>query len=382
MSNRLVKVAACLTAALLFAASEGCSPSEPIPGRGVPNRAMPAATTTTTTVTPSTKRRLPPRPRDVDVTGLDPCEGLTPQQAKSLGFDRSPMRDTDFSTGNDTCAFVGRRDGFGVLVLFVPNEDAQAWLYSDHSTGVRPKVVSVAGYPALRITRTKQSQKYRGPDCVIVVDVHDGQYLYVHTEVAAGPARTEDSLCKSGYEIAGMVVTNAAQGVVGRLQDTSYSTTATLPPRPREVDLAGVDPCGLLTRAQLVQLQYDGPGAPEPLTDPVTNSPACAFPSKKEKVQSTISVVRGEDASAWLGSRPRRPTVPPKVIDIAGFPALQTVGHRNTEEVEKCAVMVSFHSGQYVMVFSFPPGPWTDTEDAYCAEARTVATDVVQTLIG
>lgn len=382
MPKTLVTFAAVVSLAVLIA---GCNPGGPVPGRALATRPAATTTTTTTATTATTKRKLPPRPRDIDVAGLDPCQALTAQQMKTLGFEQysqeAPIRGVDPVAGVDNCSYGGRSDGFGVLVTFTDTEDAQIWLDPSRIGGVRAKV-SVNGYPAVRVTQPKKLQHGLGPSCTVAVDVHDGQYISVYASVTVGVTRTEESLCKSGYSIAALMMTNAANGLVGHLQSTKYDPSVTLPPRPREIDLTDVDPCTLLTGPQLVQLQYDGPGPPAPFSDPLTHSPACAFPTRKEKLASSVSVVRGEDASAWLGKRAKRPVIQPIVIDVGGFPAVQTVAQKNTPEEERCAVMVSVHDGQYVMVNSFSSTAWRTTEDGYCAEARTVAGDVIQTLAG
>jgi uncharacterized protein DUF3558 len=74
-------------------------------------------------------------------------------------------------------------------------------------------------------------------------------------------------------------------GSTGASSTTSApsATSRLLPPRPRDLDLAGVDPCRMLTVAQARELDYDKGYQlkPQPGTNDITGTPDCGFSSLK-----------------------------------------------------------------------------------------------------
>ncbi|TDQ05124.1 DUF3558 domain-containing protein [Labedaea rhizosphaerae] len=169
--------------------------------------------TTTTLATTTTSRLLPPRPRDVDVSGLDPCKALTDEQEKELQYNRGwqspPIADVDGITGAPNCAYGSAPREFGSLISFVTNANVDVWLTDpEYKTDLPPTKTTVSGFPALQITVPRSAPL---PDkCTILVDVHDGQYINVFSSRLAGGGVTGSAAyCQEAKKVAAMVLENA-----------------------------------------------------------------------------------------------------------------------------------------------------------------------------
>jgi uncharacterized protein DUF3558 len=178
-----------------------------------PNGATTRPTATTTAPTSTTSRLLPPRPRNLDVNGLDPCKALTITQSKQLEYDRGwqhpPIADVDGISGEPNCSYESRTREFGSLITFVTNADAEVWLTDPgHKPELPPKKTTVSGFPALQIT-VRPTEPL--PDkCVIIVDVHDGQYIDVlAARLPGGGVTGFKPYCQEAQRVAAMVIENA-----------------------------------------------------------------------------------------------------------------------------------------------------------------------------
>ena len=140
-----------------------CSPGSVTPPSGVPADPTAAASA---------------RPRDIDISGVLPCELLKPAQRAELGLDGEPLS----NTGNDalfgrsrSCAIVGFEPGRGLrfgITLAVEN-GIERFSEPGATPGVRP--LEVAGYPAV-LSPPPASM----PDnCIVAVDVSPGQMVGV-----------------------------------------------------------------------------------------------------------------------------------------------------------------------------------------------------------
>jgi uncharacterized protein DUF3558 len=388
MADLWTKFVACVAASVLVFAAAGCSPpAAPVPGHGVPARAVPAAPAVTSTANPpATKRRLPPRPRDIDVTGLDPCQSLTEAQERQmhydLGWQRPPRRETKPDDGVENCFFQWSSQGRVGIVAF-PAQSPEKWLDVDPDLIAEPvRVITIDGFPAVRLPGPKALAQKQAA-CEVHVDVQDGHSIRVSAQVAlASPPASVDTMCADAVTLATMVTKNAATGLIAK--EPTY-TVSTLPPRPRDIDLTDVDPCTLLTSAQLGELQYD-PNVHSPMVDAITDSPTCAYVSPGRNVSAMVSTVRGERASDWLTDPQRHPFLPPKPITVAGFPALQVLPTPNARSLGGCVVVVDVHDGQYLMVQSTITDRYSDVVEPdprpYCAEDETITEKVIDTLDG
>ncbi|MGB3439467.1 MAG: DUF3558 domain-containing protein [Actinophytocola sp.] len=156
---------------------------------------------------------LPPRTRELDLSGVDPCTDLlTIQQLRELRYDlgyaRPPLADHSDIHGGVDCTFssTGSAGGVGrnlrVLVGISTTEGALTWVTDPNRTPeTRPDVVTVDRYSALVLPHPLL------PDnCLIVVDTAEGQYLEVWVSPALGEDESVDPYCAEAARVAGMAI--------------------------------------------------------------------------------------------------------------------------------------------------------------------------------
>lgn len=144
----------------------------------------------------------------------------------------------------------------------------------------------------------------------------------------------------------------------------------TLPPRPAELRLDGVDPCALLTPAQRARFGLDGPGDYGDNTDRF-GSVGCLWlrSSAPPYGSPLIRLVTRQDIRDERGS-----DQPERVIDVDGFPAVQTTGSFGDPE-RHCLVLVDVAPGQYLWnEYSKTSGPLEGlNHELACARTRELA---------
>ncbi|MGH3802036.1 MAG: DUF3558 domain-containing protein [Pseudonocardiaceae bacterium] len=157
----------------------------------------------------------------------------------------------------------------------------------------------------------------------------------------------------------------------------SPATSATaMPPRPREIDLTGVDTCTLLTTEQQRQLGTDRPPGLSNYPDRYGNRP-CSYGKSLSSPRFGYSVkaVTQEDATVYLtGER----DVTARVVLVAGFPAVENL--RPTDE-RGCFVDVSTTAEQYLSVQYAESTGSNDTTEVACEKARVAAELAMLTLL-
>ncbi|MEU4768877.1 DUF3558 domain-containing protein [Actinosynnema sp. NPDC023794] len=159
----------------------------------------------------------------------------------------------------------------------------------------------------------------------------------------------------------------------GAFPGTSPSTTSAPPPeRPREIELRGAEPCGLLTDEQLPALRIDKAGR---LVDSTFyRTKGCSW--TVVGASSHLVPVTVEGISAWTdGKRAGRAAATDPVVD---FPAI-TVTLPNDEG--RCDVMVDTSERQYLAAtFSVLP-TYEDRFPAPCDGARKLAEAAMENLL-
>jgi hypothetical protein len=177
----------------------------------------PAETTSRASIIPSTTQRLlPPRPRELDLTGIDPCaDVLTRDQLHQLAYDLGyldkPIESKSDIHGGATCAYASnsppdqRRRDIGSLVGISTSEGADAWLTDPRrkTSADRRRPVTVAGFPALVLPHPSIVD-----NCGVVVDVHDGQYLEVDSSSSGARGTSPEPYCAEAQRVAEMVIQN------------------------------------------------------------------------------------------------------------------------------------------------------------------------------
>ncbi|TDD04861.1 DUF3558 domain-containing protein [Saccharopolyspora terrae] len=140
---------------------------------------------------------LPPRPFDLGLDGVDPCELLTADQRNQLGFDREPQPDSDAGFGNAaTCSYRNTTAKVGARLALITTESMRVW--TDDTAQVEATPILVQGFPALVI-------KTPGLDlsCNVAVDVAEGQHLDVlYRDDGGQPPPPVDQLCSGAQRVA------------------------------------------------------------------------------------------------------------------------------------------------------------------------------------
>ena len=118
---------------------------------------------------------LPPRPRSLTLTGVDPCSLLTPAQQAKLGVDPGAEGQPDVNWHNPQCGFQLTDPGTlpSYNVQTVTATGIQFWLNPLLANNTKP--VSIGGFPAVDVT----SRATVANGCQTVVSVADGQMLIV-----------------------------------------------------------------------------------------------------------------------------------------------------------------------------------------------------------
>ncbi|MGH3929973.1 MAG: DUF3558 domain-containing protein [Pseudonocardiaceae bacterium] len=151
-----------------------------------------------TSAAPSSAPTLPPRPREIDLTGVDACTLLTPQQQRQLGTDRAPVASGETDRyGNPYCHYSKALSSpyFGYTLQVVTQEDATLYLTGERD--VTARVVSVAGFPAVENHRPLDE---RG--CFVDVSTKDGQYLDVQYAESTGSNDPTEVACEKARSAA------------------------------------------------------------------------------------------------------------------------------------------------------------------------------------
>jgi hypothetical protein len=125
----------------------------------------------------------------------------------------------------------------------------------------------------------------------------------------------------------------------------SAAAPSPLPPRPAALRLDGVDPCSLLTPAQVSQLKLSQ-GSPGANSDGL-GSPDCgwhALAATPRDVWIARTVLK-QGAEFYLGS-----VTGARVIQVAGFPAVQTSSDLAKPDLN-CIMFIDVAPGQCLGIF-------------------------------
>jgi len=196
-----------------FAAITACTASR----TGAPDpENKPSSSTQTSSVAPSTTARLlPPRPRSLDLSRVDPCmDVLTKPQlrqlAYDLGYQREPQPNTSAIDNARNCTYSSSappdqpsRD-IGSLIAISLSAGAETWLTDPTRGGSaeRARSATIEGFPALVMPHPRIVD-----NCAVVVDVHDGQYFLVASSPSGGAeGASPEPFCAEAQRVAEMVI--------------------------------------------------------------------------------------------------------------------------------------------------------------------------------
>lgn len=186
----------------LVLAVAACANEEP--GQATPD---PDAEQTSTDGSPppsseTSAPELPPRPRELSVTGLDPCTLFTEAQRTELGVDSV---NTDDAGGNEIfegmqeCVLDREQSEPFVSYTMVALTDTDVSFWLDHNAAA--KVFDVGGFPAVEF----RARGAESADCAVAVGVAQGQQLHFDM-LAISEDLTGDELCQANTMVAEMAV--------------------------------------------------------------------------------------------------------------------------------------------------------------------------------
>lgn len=161
---------------------------------------------------------LPPRPFELALDGVDPCQLLTADQRHQLGFDRAPLAGSEVGFGDAaTCSYRNTTAKVGARLALITTESMGVW--TDDTAQVEASPVVIGGFPALVI-------KTPGLDlsCNVAVDVAEGQHLDVlYRDDGGQPPPPVDQLCAGAQRVAEDALSSLA----------TPETSSTKPSAPR-----------------------------------------------------------------------------------------------------------------------------------------------------
>lgn len=142
----------------------GCAEPPPEPSR-------PPAAVDTPPTEPAAPA-LPPRPADVPIDTLDPCDALTTRQLRELDV-TDPVFTDDTDGRGARCRWDRADEPVEAYVIArVTTVGAESSLTNPRGAGI----ISIAGYPAVE---TQGETAPRNSNCIVIVDVAPGQALLV-----------------------------------------------------------------------------------------------------------------------------------------------------------------------------------------------------------
>ena len=154
-------------------------------------------------------------------------------------------------------------------------------------------------------------------------------------------------------------------------------TGITLPPRPRELPLDGVDPCALLTPAQLIEFGLDGNPVAYDSTAPRFVGPACSIRGFEPR-DITAGFALATDNGIEVLTAPGAVRDEISAITVAGFPAILA----RPKILDFCSVDVDVADGQFLdIIFRDGGGTPAIPQDQLCRDAVTVAEAAITTLL-
>jgi hypothetical protein len=172
--------------------------TDPTPTGSSPSRSSGAQTPTAT---------IPARPRELKLTGVDPCSLVTQPQRAELKIDRTRNRPNGSQQYKDmpecVLSIEKQQPFYQYVVTAATNEGIGPWLSGKRN--VEAKLTSVEGFAAATFW-SRGAHDTNADGCTIAVDVADGQQLMVDTDNDAGHSFTLEQLCQRAQHAAGLAM--------------------------------------------------------------------------------------------------------------------------------------------------------------------------------
>lgn len=150
--------------------------------------------------------RLPPRPTELRLDGVDPCALLTGQQVSALGVSAGVREQNTDELGSADCQWRNSAEEpvvFGYLARLIVKRGADYAL--DNSTGAQ--VVTLNGFSAVQTTSPHVNPKEH---CLLLIDVAQGESLWVQwmTLPPDYPGLNHEMACQKAQDAGRIMLTN------------------------------------------------------------------------------------------------------------------------------------------------------------------------------
>ncbi|MFB9904652.1 DUF3558 domain-containing protein [Allokutzneria oryzae] len=162
-------------------------------------------------------------------------------------------------------------------------------------------------------------------------------------------------------------------------EPTTTRPSRALPPRPRDIPLAGVDACQVLTDDQLRQLGYSLKRSP--VANNRTGESQCDVANQfgsAPNYGTLITVSTSEDASVWLSPERQGDIASNLRTTIEDFPALKLTGKTFKDN---CQIIVDVADGQHLDILTnSATGARSENPEPFCTQSQTIAEMAIRTL--
>ncbi|WP_260478693.1 DUF3558 domain-containing protein [Kibdelosporangium aridum] len=164
--------------------------------------------TSSTPQPPSSSTSAPPtvsRPRDLAMSGVRPCDLLTPDQQRKFGVDDQPRINDDQTLQAQSCYFDSQKLRTKISVSPLTSFGIERFQPGKVNGEVRP--LTLREFPAVEVfTETIETIDMF---CVVVVDVAAGQAVHVnYGEDGLRPHLGRSEVCRRAVEVADVVTGN------------------------------------------------------------------------------------------------------------------------------------------------------------------------------
>jgi hypothetical protein len=200
VNSRRVAVVLVALFATACTKSEAGQPSAA--GNGGPTTSQSGSTSAGPTPTVA----IPPRPKELRLDGVNPCDLFTPAQLTQIKVDLKRPRESgsEHFKGMKECAITSRAAPFDTYsALAATNEGIGPWLSGKRN--VEAKLSSVAGYAAATFWFIG-AKGHETDGCSTSVDVADGQQLEIDADNDGKHTYTLEELCQRAEKAAGFAV--------------------------------------------------------------------------------------------------------------------------------------------------------------------------------
>lgn len=153
----------------------------------------------------TTGSRLPARPTELRLDGVDPCALLTPAQLRQLGVGTGQRGENTDELGSVDCLWRNfpKEPDIGYLARLIVKRGADYALDSTEPT----QVVTIDGFSAVQTTSPQADPK---DHCVLLVDVARGESLWVQWRTLSTnyPGMTHERACQQARDAGRLMVEN------------------------------------------------------------------------------------------------------------------------------------------------------------------------------